>query len=96
MFILLVHYKKPLEEVEQYLAAHRAYLEKYYATGKFICSGRRNPRTGGCILCHGVTEAEVKEMIREDPFYSKEIANYEIIEVIPTQCAKGAEKYFLE
>lgn len=95
MFILLVNYKKTLEEVERYLEDHRGYLNKYYAAGKFICSGRRNPRTGGCILCHAVSEAEVKELIREDPFYVRGIADYEILEVIPTKCAEGAESFFL-
>lgn len=95
MFILLLHYKKPLEEVMQNLEAHRVFLNKYYVNEKFVCSGPRNPRTGGCIICHAVTEAELKEIIQEDPFYSKGIADYEILEVIPTHYAKGAEKYFL-
>lgn len=95
MFILLLHYKKTLEEVAENLEAHRAYLDKYYKTGKFICSGPRNPRTGGCILCHGLSRAEVEKIIREDPFHSKGIADYEILEMIPTKYAEGAEKYFL-
>lgn len=95
MFILLVNYKKPLEEVIENLEAHRVYLDKYYASGKFITSGPRNPRTGGCIICHNVSETEVKEIIKEDPFYYKGIADYEIVEVVPNKFAKGAEKYFL-
>lgn len=95
MFILLVNYRKSLEEVEKNLEAHRAFLEKYYALNKFVCSGKRNPRTGGCIICHSVTEIEVKEIIKEDPFFFKGIADYEIIEVIPTKCTEGSEKIFL-
>ena len=71
MFVLLVNYKKTLRDVEENLDAHRAYLDKYYALRKFIFSGRRNPRTGGCILCNAVSEAEVNEIIKEDPFYYK-------------------------
>lgn len=76
MFVLLVNYKKTLRDVEENLDAHRAYLDKYYALRKFIFSGRRNPRTGGCILCNAVSEAEVNEIIKEDPFYYKGIADY--------------------
>ena len=43
MFILIVDYLKPLNEVETYLPAHRAYLKKYYDQGLFICSGRQIP-----------------------------------------------------
>lgn len=50
MFIVSLTYVKPLAKVEKHLNDHIAYLEKYYKTGKFICSGRKNPRTGGIIL----------------------------------------------
>lgn len=93
MFILLVDYKKSLQKVEENLEAHRQYLDKYYALRKFIFSGRRNPRTGGCILCNAVDEAEVKEIIKEDPFYYKEIADYRIIDVTLTKYAEGFEKF---
>lgn len=36
MYLFLVNYKKPLEEVEKNLEAHRAYLDKYYSLKKFI------------------------------------------------------------
>lgn len=93
MFVLLVNYKKPLEEVEQNLEAHRAYLDKYYALHKFIFSGRRNPRTGGCILCRAKDEAEVREIMQEDPFYFKGIADYEIIDITLTKYAPGFDKF---
>lgn len=93
MFVLLVNYKKPLQDVEENLDAHRAYLNKYYALRKFIFSGRRNPRTGGCILCNAVSEAEVNEIIKEDPFYYKGIADYQMIDVALTKYAEGFEKF---
>lgn len=85
MFILSLKYIKPIEEVENELEAHISYLEKYYSLQKFICSGRKNPRTGGIILCNAENTNEVKGIINEDPFYKKNIAEYEIIEFIPTK-----------
>lgn len=93
MFILLLHYKQPLEEVMKNLDAHRIYLDKYYNQGKFVFSGPRKPRTGGCILCRATDETEVKEIIKEDPFYFNRIADYEIIEVEITKQAPGFEKF---
>jgi uncharacterized protein YciI len=93
MFILLLKYIKPVAEVEKELENHIKYLDKYYALGKFVCSGRRNPRIGGVILCKSQTEKEVKELLKEDPFYSKKIAEYEIIDFSPTKYAEGFEKY---
>ncbi|GIM48133.1 hypothetical protein DNHGIG_36820 [Collibacillus ludicampi] len=85
MFLLLVKYVKPLEEVEAVLEAHKKWLDTYYQQSKFIVSGRRNPRVGGVLLAHGVTESEVKQMISEDPFVKNQLAEYEIIEFTPTK-----------
>lgn len=92
MFIILLKYIKPLNEVEKELEKHIKYLDKYYSLKKFICSGRRNPRIGGVILCKSQNEEEVKEIIKEDPFYICKIAEYEIIEFLPTKYAEGFEE----
>jgi len=91
MFILLLKYLKPMEEVEKELENHIRYLDKYYSLGRFICSGRRNPRIGGVIICRSENEKEVKEILKEDPFYSKKIAEYEIVEFSPTKYTEGFE-----
>ncbi|MEH7435853.1 YciI family protein [Neobacillus drentensis] len=93
MFVLLLKYIKPIEEVEKVLEPHRAYLEKYYSLQKFICSGRQNPRVGGVILSNAENREEVEAIIQEDPFYSKNIATYEIIEFTPTMHAEGFEQF---
>jgi len=85
MFILNLTYTKPNTEVEKFLPKHIAFLEKYYATEKFICSGRKNPRTGGIILCNVQNIDEVNAIVKEDPFYKGKIASYEIIEFLPTK-----------
>jgi len=86
-------YIKPLEDVDKKLEEHIDYLNKYYSLGKFICSGRRNPRIGGVILCNAETKKEVNQIIQEDPFYINQIAKYEIIEFSPTKYANGFEKF---
>lgn len=85
MFIANLTYVKPVAEVEKYLEEHVAFLEKYYKSGKFICSGRKNPRTGGIILFNAKDETEMNQIISEDPFNVNKIANYEITEFYPTK-----------
>lgn len=91
MFILTLTYKKPIEEVEKYLEAHIQYLEKYYASNVFICSGRKNPRTGGVILANEKSRENIERIIKEDPFYIHNISDCDIIEFIATKSAKGLE-----
>ncbi len=45
MFIAILTYKKPLEEVDRFLQAHRDYLTEHYTAGDFITSGRSEEHT---------------------------------------------------
>ncbi|BBM59157.1 hypothetical protein JMUB5056_0740 [Leptotrichia hongkongensis] len=85
MYIVNLNYIKEVSEVEKYLEEHIKFLEKYYEIGKFICSGRKNPRTGGVILLNAESLSEVEKIILEDPFNINEIAEYEITEFFPTK-----------
>lgn len=85
MFIVSLTYKKDLSDVEKFIEAHTQFLDKYYADKKFIFSGRKNPRTGGVILVRHVNRQELEELLKHDPFYQNNIADYEITEVIPTK-----------
>lgn len=85
MFILSLNYKKEISEVEKYLEEHKLFLDKYYSLKKFICSGRKNPRTGGIILVNESSKENIISIIEEDPFYKNGIAEYEIIEFFPTK-----------
>jgi uncharacterized protein YciI len=93
MFVLILKYKEPIETVMNYLDAHKEFLDKYYKLNKFICSGRQEPRTGGIIICNGEDKAEVNLIIKQDPFYENNIAEYEIIEFIPTNYAEGFKEF---
>lgn len=95
MYIITLKYIKSLEEVEKELEAHIKYLEKYYAMDKFICSGRKNPRIGGVIISKGKNREEIESIIEEDPFKINDIAEYEIIEFMPTKHVEGLEKYIM-
>lgn len=85
MFIISLTYKKSLEKVEEFIEEHIKFLNKYYLSNKFIFSGRKVPRNGGIILANHLTLEEVNQIIKEDPFYQNQIADYEIIEFTPTK-----------
>lgn len=88
MFVVLVNYIKPLEEIDQLLEDHIAFLDKYYKQKKLICSGRRNPRIGGVILVKEESKEDVEKIISEDPFYIHKAAEYQLIEFTPSKYAK--------
>lgn len=96
MFLILLKYDTDLRKIDENLLAHRAYLDKYYALNKFICSGAQVPRTGGVILCNAESKEEVMKIIAEDPFHIHQAAEYSIIEFSPTKYAKGFESFIKE
>lgn len=85
MFLVVLSYKKPIEEIEKFLPDHISFLDRYYACEKLIFSGRRIPRVGGVILAKSESIDEVTKIIQEDPFYKNELADYELIEFTPTK-----------
>lgn len=84
MFIAILTYKKPLSEVDLFLAAHREYLAKHYAAGDFIASGPQTPRIGGVIMIKAENRTAVDAIIAKDPFNINGIADYQIVEFTPT------------
>lgn len=93
MFIIILTYQKEITEVEKHLEAHRTYLEINYNSGSFIASGRQEPRIGGIILCRADNKEDVLLLIQSDPFYTNEVAKYDIIQFEPTKYASGFEKF---
>ena len=91
MFIFNLTYIKSIMEVEKMLPAHISYLEENYNAKKFICSGRKNPRTGGIIFCNCAPKQEAEQIMKQDPFFKENIAQYEIIEFEPSKYSEEFE-----
>ena len=91
MFVVSLTYKVELSEVEKYMAAHISYLEEQYESGAFLASGRKVPRTGGVIFARAESREELDAILRVDPFFEAEVADYEITEFVPTKAARGLE-----
>jgi len=84
MFLISLNYKKPLSEVDRFVAEHREFLLRYYASGHFLLSGRREPRDGGVILAQADSRNDIEQILRDDPFQREQIADYDIVEFLPT------------
>lgn len=93
MYLIILTYTHGLEKIEEHLAEHRVYLDKYYALGNFICSGAQQPRTGGIILCKAGRIEDVEQIVSEDPFHIHGAAGYQIIEFNPTKYAPAFESF---
>src|SRR4051812_2408346 len=87
MFVIELHYKAPLAEIDAHMGAHMRFVKKYYASGHFLVSGRKVPRDGGIILAAGESRDEIEAIAREDPFTARGLATARVIEFRPSQQA---------
>lgn len=92
MFVIELVYKADLSEIDAHMGPHVRFLNKYYAAGNFLVSGRKIPREGGVILAVGKNRQEIEAIIREDPFYAHDLADFRIIEFRASQRADDISK----
>ena len=87
MFVIELIYKAPLAEIDAHMRAHVRFLNKYYAAGNFLLSGRKIPRDGGIILAVAESRARIEEIVKEDPFCVRGLADVRVIEFRASQHA---------
>ncbi len=91
MFVLILSYTKPLDEVDAHMRGHMKWLNEQYREGRFVVSGRQIPRTGGVILARGEDRDEIEAIAAEDPFVKHGVATVEVIQFRASQTADGLE-----
>ncbi|MGW5671691.1 YciI family protein [Micromonospora sp. NPDC003776] len=89
MFVVTLSYLTDLDQVDAALPDHLAWVERQYADGVFLASGRKVPRTGGVILAAGLDRAELDRRLATDPFAERGVAAYEVTEFVAGRVADG-------
>jgi uncharacterized protein YciI len=87
VFVIELLYKAPLAQIDANMKAHVAFLNKYYAAGNFLVSGRKIPRDGGIIIAVGSSRDAIEALVREDPFVARGLAEFRVIEFRASQRA---------
>ena len=87
MFVVELIYKAEVAAIDAQMRAHMAFLNKHYATGTFVVSGRKIPRDGGVIIAAGKSRQEIEAIAKEDPFIKLGLAEFRIIEFRASQRA---------
>jgi len=67
-FVVEATYSAPIERVGEAYARHRAWLQKGYDLGLFLCSGPKDPPTGGYLVARAESAEALRTMFEEEPF----------------------------
>ena len=85
MFVIELIYKADLADIDRAMPAHMMFLEKYYASGNFLVSGRKIPREGGIIIATANSRKQIDAIAAEDPFVARGLADVRVIEFRASQ-----------
>jgi uncharacterized protein YciI len=80
--VVIVRYRRPLDEVIKVQEPHRAYLRHLKQDGILIAAGPMDPRFGGMFLLKVPDDnarAALDAVRDNDPFYTAGVAQYELI-----------------
>ena len=94
MFVIELIYKASLAQIDKHMPAHVKFLKRHYAAGNFLVSGRKIPRDGGIIIAVGESREAIEAIVREDPFVTRGLADFRIIEFRASQRADNIQDLF--
>jgi uncharacterized protein YciI len=83
LFVVLMHYSRPLAEVDGVRAEHATYLERLAAQGTVLAWARRDPPTGGVFLASAPDTATLERVLADDPYVKAGVAQPEIVTFSP-------------
>lgn len=93
MYVVLLDYAAPLEEIDYVLPDHVAWLERQYQAGHFLASGRRRPRTGSVIIVRAMPRAKLTALLATDPFVLRKLAHHEVIDFQATRTIRALSEF---
>lgn len=96
LFVVILRYLVPLETILENREEHLKFLDKYYAKGIFHSSGPQVPRYGGVLIAKAKNRDELLEIVKEDPFYSKKLGEYQITEFKINKCSEAFRNFMAE
>jgi uncharacterized protein YciI len=83
MFICVLTYTAPAEDVAAVRSAHLAFLQTQHEAGHYIGWGRQTSGQGGVVFAKGDDRAVIEAVAAADPYVVEKVAMVEIIEFNP-------------
>ena len=95
-FLVEARYIVPFERILETVPRHRAWLQQGYDQGLFLCSGPKEPPTGGYLLARAPSVEVLKAMFEDEPFTKDGLATFTFTEFQPVKRQPWTEHWFGE
>ena len=94
-FVLEGEYLVPFEEIAPLIPQHRAFLQRGYDAGWFLCSGPQIAARGGFLLARAESREKLDELLAQEPFTrAKKMRFVRITEFNPVQHQPILKEWF--
>lgn len=92
MYIVLLTYTAPREEIDYLLPDHVDWLTKQYDAGLFLASGRKPAGDGHVIITRAMPRGRLEALLATDPFEVNRFVRHEVVEFQATRTAPGLSR----
>jgi uncharacterized protein YciI len=83
MFIVLLKLTDKRGQAGQFMAGHKAWIDRGVQDGVFLLTGSLQPNLGGAIMAHNTSLAALQDRMKEDPFVAEGIVSVDMFEFAP-------------
>lgn len=87
MYVVLLTYTAPLQEIDYTLPDHSEWLARQYEHGYLLTSGRRDAHLGEVMLVRQMPRLKLDALLASDPLMIQHLAHCEVVEFSATRTA---------
>lgn len=85
MYVILLEFADAREKAGQFMAAHKAWIDRGIEDGTFLLVGSLQPNRGGAILAAASPRTDLESRVADDPFVAEGIVSATIHEITPAK-----------
>jgi uncharacterized protein YciI len=81
MFIVLLKFAANKGQAGQFMEGHKEWIKRGFDDGVFLLAGSLPPHSGGGIVAHNTSLADLQGRVNDDPFVAENVVSAKILEI---------------
>lgn len=81
MFIVLLKFAANKGQAGQFMEGHKEWIKRGFDDGVFLLAGSLQPNSGGGIVAHNTSLADLQGRVNDDPFVAENVVSAKILEI---------------
>lgn len=94
MFVVVLKFSGNKGQAGRFMEGHKAWLTRGFDDGVFLLAGTLQPNSGGGIVAHNTSLADLQSRVKDDPFVAEDVVSAEILEIAPSKIDERLKSVF--